>query len=281
MLDSETKLNVHKARSYRIVVSNDLIQDGTFPELTPMEFKVFFFMLSLIKPQQVISDAQPLEYMFEVSFLCDVLGICSYSGKNYKRIKQAVKNLRDKSVWMDVGESKQVSVSILNKVWVNNSSGRIRFRFDEDMAPYIFSLSNCTTRTELNYILSMNSSYSFLFYLICRSYARIKTITFSYAELRKKLMVHDGMYSRFTDFEKRVLSVAVREINRYSDINVEYRVVRRGYSAEAVIFTFSEKMELEKYAIMIDSNKKLDLAVMLNHERNSIDRPDNEWSEME
>ena len=94
-------------------------------------------------------------------------------------------------------------------------------------------------------------------------------------------MVHDGMYARFADFEKRVLSVAVREINKYSDINVEYLVLRCGYTAEAVAFTFSEKKQMEKYGLMLNANERLDITVMLNHERKSISEPDSGWNEME
>ena len=59
-------IRIHKAREYRAVVSNKLIQDALLPQLTSLEYRVFLYILSLVKPPKDASDIQAVEYNFNI-----------------------------------------------------------------------------------------------------------------------------------------------------------------------------------------------------------------------
>ena len=257
-------IRIHKAREYRAVVSNKLIQDALLPQLTSLEYRVFLYILSLVKPPKDASDIQAVEYNFNIGELCDVLGLCSASGKNYNSIRKAAKNLRDKSFWLDKGNENYVTVSILAKVWASRASGNIRVKFDEDITPYILNLIENTTRITLIYTLRMSSSYSFGLYLLCRSYAGIYNFSIDYASLRKKLGC-STKYPYFCDFEKRVLNPAMNDINTYSDIIITCSAHRDGYSVSSLNFSIKEKKSLEKYQTAAANSTALDVHLDLHN----------------
>ena len=64
--------------------------------------------------------------------------------------------------------------------------------------------------------------------------------------LKKQLQVED-IYTQIFDFKKRVIDVAVKEINQHSNISVKYTQRKAGRTITHFLFTFGKK-EPEKPA---------------------------------
>lgn len=253
---------IHKTREYRAVISNKLIQEGLLPQLTALEYKVFLYIVSLIKRPRNVTDIQSEEYSFNIGELCNILGLHAVSGKNYSDIRRATKKLRDKSFWLHAGNNNYVTVSILSKVKENRNSGTMRVRFDEDICPFVINVLENTTRITLVYVLRMSSAYSFQLYLICRSYAGVHTLNIDYTQLKEK-MGCTSKYSEFFNFKARVLIPALQDINSYSDLSVTYAEHREGNSVTSLTFNIKEKKRLECYAVSVSNTEVLD-ANMVN-----------------
>ena len=59
-------------------------------------------------------------------------------------------------------------------------------------------------------------------------------------------MVQDvKSYANFKDFRRFVLEIALREINKYTDLNVSYQTVKKGRKVIRVVFDIAEKQEPE------------------------------------
>jgi len=63
---------------------------------------------------------------------------------------------------------------------------------------------------------------------------------FEIEEFRNKLGVESTEYSRMTDFKKRVLDVAVEQINELSNIRIKVIQHKKGRSISGFSFTFVE-----------------------------------------
>ena len=50
-----------------------------------------------------------------------------------------------------------------------------------------------------------------------------------------------GKYDNFANFRKKVLDIAIREINAKSDINVRYRAVKKGVAYNEIWFYVASK----------------------------------------
>jgi plasmid replication initiation protein len=69
--------------------------------------------------------------------------------------------------------------------------------------------------------------------------------TFKIDYLKRMLGIEDK-YKLFGDFKKKVLIPAQNDINQYSDINLEWELIKTGRKVEAVKLVFKEKKESEK-----------------------------------
>lgn len=126
-------------------------------------------------------------------------------------------------------------VSWFKRVTYSKSKGIIEFEFDEDMKEYLINFTNDFTQYHYHQIQMMKSNYSIRLYEILRSYLALKYVrqghtrairTISYIDLREILGVSEGTYKKFYDFERRVLSVAKKEMQG-TDLDFNYIVPER------------------------------------------------------
>ena len=101
--------------------------------------------------------------------------------------------------------------------------GRIRFRFDPDLKPYLLDLQSHYTPYELKYALQLKSFYSIRLYELLKQYVRPGKRFFTLEDLKLKLGIDKDKYKRYTHLKARVLTPATKEIIAGSDIRVSYK----------------------------------------------------------
>ena len=234
----ELERKMTQLRDYKVVKSNNLIQKTRF-QLTMQEQKIILYMISKIKPDE--EDFSTLD--FSISEFCKVCGMDSTSGKNYKDIKDKVKALSDKSAWVTLENGTETLIRWINKAWINKKSGTIKLRLDDDMKPYLLQLQNFFTQYELLYILAMKSQYSIRLYELLKSYEyQRKKIIFEIDELKRILSAEN--YERFPDFKRKVLDIALREMNDLSDLIVTYEIIKEGRRYAKLEFSIRLKKDI-------------------------------------
>ena len=233
-----------RRKEYLVVKSNRLIQKSRF-ELSLPEQKTIAYICSLIKPinpaDAVAGVPYQLEYEFNVREYCKVCGIDEDNGKNYSNIKNILKGLRDKSMWITLPNGETTTLSWLSKATISKGSGHVRIVLDPDMVPYLFNLKTEFVAYQLMYVTQMQSKFSPRLYELFRSYAWQKNICFELDELKHLLMIEDKKsYERFPDFRRFVLEPAVREVNAFTDIQVEFEFVKKGRKVTHIKFKIQE-----------------------------------------
>lgn len=111
-------------------------------------------------------------------------------------------------------------------------------------------LSNPSIYGKINLIIQsrFKSAYALALYENCARFRGLKyTKNFDLELLRRLLGVGDGDYTRFYDFNRRVLSVAVTEINTCSDIRVTPDFTKRGKRIVAIKFALEERNIMKRF----------------------------------
>ncbi len=234
-----TREEIEKARDYQVVKSNDLIRKARY-DLSLSEIKAFSFIVSKVRP----NDAEFCEYSFTINEYCQVLGIDTNNGTNIRNVKHSLKALLDKSFFVKLDDGTETSVHWLDKAWIDKKSGRVRIRFDEDMQKYICGLYSNYTQYELIICLPMRSSYSVRLYEMLKSYCYQGERVFDLDEMKKILSCEH--YNRFPDFRRKVLDMAEKEINKYSDIRVSWEPITKGRKVTAVKFEIQKKSPIDR-----------------------------------
>ncbi|MCL2410408.1 MAG: replication initiation protein [Treponema sp.] len=228
--------DLNKIRNYKVVKANELIQKSRF-DLNLQEQKIILYIISKIKP----ADLEFEEYSFSIQDFCEVCGFDNTSGKNYENIKKSLQDLRNKSVWIQINDKRQTTLAWFDKVTIDRGSGVVTLKIDDHMKPYLLALKSNFTQYELFYTLAMKSRYSIRLYELLKSHEfRINKI-FGVDEL--KVLLSAEKYERFPDFKRRVLDIAVKEINEVSDLNAEYEIIKKGRKSDNIDFEIRLKVE--------------------------------------
>lgn len=240
----KNKLAIYSEQRNKLVVkSNDLIQKSRF-SLTVQQQRVILYLISKIG----YGDEDFKEYEFDIKDFCRVCGIYDESGKHYAELKRQVKEIRDKSMWIEISEGEEVLLSWLDGARISRNSGKIKVRLSENMKPYLLQLRDNFTQYEIAYILCMKSKYSIRLYELVKSihYKELETYTKTFAveELRKRL--NAGTYPRFCNFNQRVLKPAIQEVNIYTDKEISYEPVKRGKKVETIEMTIRTKDVIDR-----------------------------------
>ena len=225
-------------RDYKIVKHNDLIQKSRF-HLSLLEQKIILYLISKIKP----GDIEIKEHVFRIQDFFKVCGLVN-SGENYKIIKSALLSLRNRGMWVTMTDGVEVTMSWLDKVMMYRNSGTVMIKIDDMLKPYLLQLKENFTQYELLYTLAMQSQYSLRLYEILKSYEFRKRISYDVEALKRTLSAEK--YTLFGDFKRRVLDIALREINDLSDITVSYALIKKNRKYVGVDFIIALKKDLDE-----------------------------------
>lgn len=262
MVITEEKIGISKKREYLVVKGNDLIQKNRF-DLSLQEQKTIAFICSMIKPNTSVNAVDgvsyQLEYEFNIRDYCKVCGMDYDNGKNYADIKNVLKHLRDRSMWLTLEDGSETTVAWLSKVTTNKKSGIAKICLDADLAPYLFNLGQCFTQYQLYNILAMRSAFSVRIYELMKSYAFQSSKTFDLDELKRLLSVDTiKSYSRFPDFRRKVLERAQDEINKMTDLKIYFEPITRGKKVVKIRFKIIRKKSIDATLDNMRYMEKLD-----------------------
>ena len=89
----------------------------------------------------------------------------------------------------------------------------------------------------------MRSQYSIRLYEILKSYAYKKNKIFDIEDLKRTLSAEN--YTRFPDFKRYVLDIAVREMNEFSDLAIAYELIKESRRYAKINFSIQIKKNMQ------------------------------------
>lgn len=227
---------------YQITKANKLIQTAAF-SLTSLEYDLLNFIIMKIKPED--TELKPQE--IQIQEFCRVAGISDKD--NYTLIKNSLKNLADKSVWAVVEENASGKKTEQLVRWIEDpriEPGKVIVQLKKYWCPYLLDLKERYTTLLIQETFPMKSIYGkriyeiLKSYIICNASTHAKTVTFEIDELKRILFGEKEYRKKYQDvsnFRKRVLEPAMKDLSMYGDLNVSYRLRKDGYSYRYIDFT--------------------------------------------
>lgn len=241
-------------RDNTVTKANALIQRSRF-SLSVQQQKIVLYLISQITPY----DEDFKLYEFSIVEFCKLVGIDYENGKNYLNLKQAIKDIADKSIWIKLTDGRETLVRWIEKPYINERIGMIQIRLDKDMKPFLLQLKENFTSYELIYTLRMRSKYSIRLYELIKSihFHELEEYTKRYTVDELKTLLDANIYKNYRDFHHRALKPAVEEINLYTDKTLSYEAVTRGKKVIAIEFKIDTKDTIERIKLRHDLDKAL------------------------
>ena len=188
----------------------------------------------------------------------------------YKQFNEALNNLFNRQITYTTEDTEHGRLWVTSRLIVNkieNKNGVIGLKFSDE----INQLIKCD-RAFLEYklrqtigITSPNSVriYEMLLYTLKTTPKGILKKEYSITDIKQKLGL-SNKYPRFSNFKKDVLEVAKKQINKHTDIKINYTIKKLGRVPQSIIFIAKYKptadnFHLEKEQENIQEISKIEL----------------------
>ncbi len=203
--------------------------------LLPNEIDLILTILTEIKKE----DEDFKTYSFTKSELEKKTGREWHS----EQLKETARSLMNKALEIKVKENiegKELHYwQIFN--WFSSfkyrNDGIITCRFDADLKPYLLGIKERFVISDLRMMLLMKSSYSKRIYLLLKEYAKIGHREFELETIHSLLKTPKSHKDRFNKFKQSVLDRSVKDINKFTDLEIEYELFKRAKRIVRVKFT--------------------------------------------
>lgn len=182
-------------------------------------------LIALLASQIHPADHDFSDYYFSYKDLGALCGL--KRGSNLVRdTKNAVMELQSRRLRLPAVDSQGNKGEILTG-WVSSAfahdsiTGGVALRFEPALKPYLLALRERFTSYGLHQIVQLRSAYSIRFYEIFKSKQRLGKYWMSIKEARSIAGLRDTEYTTTAELTRRVLSVAVKEINSKTDLKIK------------------------------------------------------------
>ena len=178
---------------------------------------------------------------------------------SYEAMKRAVEGLYEAGFTYSKIDELSGKIGRYKSRWVDkigyiDDLGCVELVFASDVIPLITRLEAKYTEYELKQVVGLQSEYAIRLYELIIQWRSVgKTNLISLEELREKLGLVDE-YKRIEAFKRRVLNLAVRQINEHTDITVEYEQHKQGRVITGFTFKFKVKLKSKKATALNGEN---------------------------
>ncbi|MHA3099307.1 replication initiation protein RepM [Acinetobacter brisouii] len=160
------------------------------------------------------------------------------------------------------GNTEHVKSRWVSEIRYVENEALIKLIFAPSVVPLITRLEQHFTSYELKQVSQLSSRYAIRLYELLIAWRSTgQTPTFELSKFRNQLGISDDEYKRMELFKRRVLDVAVSQVNELTDITVSYDQHKKGRTITGFSFSFKQKKERQKSEPKpkIISDKQLDL----------------------
>ena len=164
----------------------------------------------------------------------------------YGQLKEAMNALYSRSVTIHDTDPATKKARVRETRWLSekayiDGAGHIQIVFTPEVIKYITRLEVEFTSYQLEKVGNMTSAHAVRIYELLGQHLEIGHRTLNLAWLRETLGVEPGEYKLTADFIRKVIEVAVDQINKHSDITVSYKPTKTGRAITDFVFKIRDK----------------------------------------
>lgn len=256
-----------------VTKDNSLI--GASYSLGVVEQRLIFLAIIEAREQKTLIEAGGLLRIYAQSY-AKQFDVEKHT--SYEAMKRAVEGLYEAGFAYSKLDERSGKIGHYKSRWVDkigyiDDLGCVELVFASDVIPLITRLEARYTEYELKQVVGLQSEYAIRLYELIIQWRSVgKTNPISLMELREKLGLVDE-YKRIEAFKRRVLDLAVKQINEHTDITVEYEQHKQGRVITGFTFRFKVKKDKKKMvAEVAGDNANIDMSTIDGLNDNQLGR---------
>lgn len=192
--------------------------------------KLFCIFVSLMNSKRY---AQPF-YWVTLREISELLGIHTWNDYRGEIVKMINDLESGNMIWLD----ENTACHFISSVKFGNN-GIVYFEFPEPLIKHVGTVAASYTKYQLGTILPLKSTYSVRLYEIMKKDCHKFKVQYSVDTLKKLLNIPPSKYIQAVHFRRSVLLTSILEINLKTDLQVEYKPLRKPKSKEIEGYEFT------------------------------------------
>jgi plasmid replication initiation protein len=201
-------------------------------EYTELQLDLSFFIISKLRK----GDKDTL-------YQLDIMELSSLTGKRYNGayLHKATADMGSRMLEVeDTTEYRQIWM--FQQIRFLKGQGIIEFDLTRHVLPFLFDLKNNFTSYELAAALRLTSKYAKRVYQLCSQWKNLgETKKYDLQEFKRMLGLLDDKgnekMKQIKDFRESVLDIAVKQINEHTELNISYKLEKKGKAFKSIVFT--------------------------------------------
>jgi plasmid replication initiation protein len=214
---------------------------------TELQCDLMFFIISSLKPDN------------KKSYSLDIRELSKLTGKKYNGpyLKKATADMGSR-VFLVETETSYKQIWMFQQIEYLTGQGIIEFDLTERILPYLFDLKKKYTTLELAAALRLSSKYAKRLYPLCSQWKNLGETKKSTIEDFKKmlgLIDENGneKMRQINELKAKVLDIAVKQINEHTELNISYKLGKKGRAYHDIVFTIKTQALAETIPYTLES----------------------------
>ena len=228
-MSKKSKIIKEHSKSELIVQHNNLIEARY--HLTLQEKRLMCWLASQVKP--IDEDFKEHELSIkEFAALVEVKG-----DHLYKTLDDITHKLMQKIITIRMLEKKGfMKAALLGGAKYYEGQGIIKLSFHPYLKPYMLQLKERFTQIRLGDVIGLKSVHAIRIYELLKQYESIGERSLELNELRDCCGIFEKQYPNFFNFKKKVLETARQEINKKTDLFIDYKEIKTSRKITSIQF---------------------------------------------
>jgi plasmid replication initiation protein len=237
-LKKKTKKKKEDVPSSVVVFQHNNLVEARY-SLTLQEKRLILWLISKIQPDE--EDFKKHELSVQ-----EFMNLMELKGKgNYKELQKITLGLMKKVLVIKKPDEKTLTqVNWINYAHYEEGTGRIELAFSDVMKPFLLHLKSQFTAIEVTDLMQFKSIHAIRIYELLKQYQDIGERILSIEEIKECCGVKDKL-NTYPNFEKKLLFISQREINKKSDISFDFERIKKGRKIVAIKFILSKNKAYE------------------------------------
>lgn len=222
-----------------VVKDNELIENFIF-NATELELQILNYAVAVTNPYWEGKD-----HVYKISIPELVATYKTKSNNAYKVYREALERLQIRTYRYHNGV-KEVTENVLRKIMRDTTDNTyLEVCFNDYIATRLNNLKGLFTQYDIKNISMFSSRYAFILY----EFFKMKLNYCGEQKYTTQLAIHEfksnldivGKYKLAADLKRKVLDKAKTQINKHSDITLDYEIIKTGRTPSHIKFTVKHK----------------------------------------
>lgn len=201
-------------------------------DLTLSEQRVILLCIASIDSRK--PTPEKYEFTLSVDNMASEIGMAKENA--YRDLKRAVNSLYSRTIQLDQNEP-DTEMRWLYKKAFFKATGVVVISMSPSILPFLCELRRHFTTYRLRDVCKFKCSYSIRFYELLVQFKKNTELKVSVSWIRDALQLGDK-YPRTSDIKKYVVTPAVDDINKFSNLAVSFAQVKHGREISHFVFSY-------------------------------------------